>query len=133
MWNVKRAAASAVAIYVFAAGMGKADPAAAQQTSQITVVPKAALPDVVIHPGEMEYRYYTPDVPGHGPKPGGGVGNIPARHFKVPAGYDDATWLHPYTSGLGPCTEGAAPAQGCRHPTGTPIAPSHYQRPPFNQ
>src|SRR5215472_4752256 len=51
-----------------------------------------------------------------GPNPG---------HYRVPAGYDADAALHPYTSGLGPCTEGAQPSQGCRHSTGTPIQPSH--------
>ena len=55
------------------------------------------------------------------------------RHYQVPAGYDSDVTMHPYTSGIGPCTEGASPSQGCHHPTGTPIPPSHYERPPFNQ
>lgn len=54
-------------------------------------------------------------------------------HFTVPAGYDADAALHPYTSGLGPCPEGASPAQGCRHPTGNPIPPSRYERAPFNR
>lgn len=62
-------------------------------------------------------------VPGHGPSP----------HYRVPAGYDADVALHPYTSGLGPCTEGATPSQGCHHDTGHPIPPSHYERPPFNR
>jgi hypothetical protein len=59
-----------------------------------------------------------------GPNPG---------HYRVPAGYDADVALHPYTSGIGPCTEGAVPDQGCRHPAKTPIPPSHYEQPPFNQ
>jgi hypothetical protein len=56
-----------------------------------------------------------------------------AEHYAVPVGYDSNVWLHPYTSGLGPCLEGATPSQGCHHPTGNPIPPSHYERAPFNQ
>ncbi len=53
---------------------------------------------------------------------------IPYTHYQVPPGYDSMVAMHPYTSGTGVCTEGAAPAQGCHHPTGTPIPPSHYER-----
>lgn len=60
-------------------------------------------------------------VPGRGITP----------HYRVPAGYDADVALHPYTSGLGPCTEGASPDQGCRHSAKQPIAPSHYERWPF--
>jgi hypothetical protein len=55
------------------------------------------------------------------------------HHYKVPVGYDSDVAMHPYTSGLGPCTEGATPSQGCRHSTGTPIPPSHYEQAPFNR
>ncbi|MGA8398649.1 MAG: hypothetical protein WB697_02085 [Stellaceae bacterium] len=58
---------------------------------------------------------------------------VTAPHYRVPAGYDADVALHPYTSGLGPCTEGAVPSQGCHHPTGHPIPPSHYNRPPFTR
>jgi hypothetical protein len=54
-------------------------------------------------------------------------------HWTVPAGYDSDVAMHPYTSGIGPCTEGAAPSQGCHHSTGNPISPSRYERPPFNR
>jgi hypothetical protein len=54
-------------------------------------------------------------------------------HWTVPAGYDSDVTMHPYTSGIGPCVEGAMPSQGCHHPTGNPISPSHYERPPFNR
>jgi hypothetical protein len=54
-------------------------------------------------------------------------------HWTVPAGYDSDVAMHPYTSGIGPCTEGAAPSEGCHHPTGNPISPSRYERPPFNR
>jgi hypothetical protein len=63
-------------------------------------------------------------VPGRG---------TPAPHYRVPAGYDGDVALHPYTSGLGPCTQAAVPDQGCRHATGHPIPPSHYDRPPFTR
>lgn len=55
------------------------------------------------------------------------------EHYTVPAGYDSNPWLHPYTSGLGPCAEGAQPSQGCHHDTGNPIPPSRYEQAPFNQ
>lgn len=62
---------------------------------------------------------------------------VPGRaappHYRVPAGYDADVALHPYTSGLGPCTEGAVPSQGCHQATGHPIPPSHYDRPPFTR
>jgi hypothetical protein len=73
-------------------------------------LPAMTLPDVVV--------------------PGGTTHN--PGHYKVPAGYDSDVSLHPYTSGLGPCTEGAAPSTGCRHPT-ILIQPSHYERAPFKR
>jgi hypothetical protein len=54
------------------------------------------------------------------------------QHYKVPPGYDADGSLHPYTSGIGPCPEGASPSTGCTHPS-TLIAPSSYERPPFNR
>jgi hypothetical protein len=63
-------------------------------------------------------------VPGRG---------VTAPHYRVPAGYDADVALHPYTSGLGPCTQNAAPDQGCHHPESQPIPPSHYERPPFTR
>lgn len=61
--------------------------------------------------------------------PGRAVPSSP--HYRVPAGYDANVAMHPYTSGLGPCTEGAVPSQGCHNATSHPIPPSHYERPPF--
>ena len=58
---------------------------------------------------------------------------VTAPHFRVPAGYDADVALHPYTSGLGPCPQAAAPDQGCHHSTSQPIPPSHYDRPPFTR
>ena len=52
-------------------------------------------------------------------------------HYVVPPGYDADVALHPYTSGLGPCTEGAVPSTGCRHPK-VLIQPSNYDQPPFD-
>ena len=63
-------------------------------------------------------------VPGRG---------VTAPHYRVPAGYDADIALHPYTSGLGPCTPNAVPDQGCRHPESHPIPPSRYDRPPFTR
>jgi hypothetical protein len=80
--------------------------AAAVANAQTTI-----LPDVVVRGGPT-------------PNPG---------HYRVPAGYDADVALHPYTSGIGPCTEGASPSQGCHHATGNPIAPSHYEQPAFTR
>ena len=91
-----------------------------------------ALPEIVVHPNPQQGWYYDPYTSGRAQRPSS-LHHIPFQHYKVPAGYDAAVAMHPYTSGLGPCTEGASPAQGCRHPTGDPIPPSHYERPPFNQ
>ena|SRR5665213_3554477 len=88
--------------------------------------PAMTLPDVTID------RNLTPYDSGQGPKVSGHH-FIPYTHYQVPPGYDSMAAMHPYTSGLGVCTEGATPAQGCHHPTGTPIPPSHYERAPFNQ
>lgn len=87
------------------------------------------LPEVVVHPQSWSYDPY---VHGQGPR-ASSMDRIKPEHFTVPVGYDFNVALHPYTSGIGPCTEGASPSQGCRHPTGNPIPPSHYERAPFNQ
>lgn len=58
---------------------------------------------------------------------------VTAPHYRVPAGYDADVALHPYTSGLGPCTQNAVPDQGCHHAQSHPIPPSHYDRPPFTR
>jgi hypothetical protein len=54
------------------------------------------------------------------------LGYVPPTHFQAPPGYDTDVSMHPYTSGIGPCPEGASPSQGCHHDTGHPIPPSHY-------
>jgi len=92
------------AIFAAVAVSAKAD----EQVAQGAAAAAATLPEVVVHPRN----------PGH---------------YRVPAGYDSNVALHPYTSGLGPCPEGANPSQGCHHPTGNPIPPSHYEQAPFNQ
>jgi hypothetical protein len=89
----------------------------------------ATLPDVTISPPAPFASFYDT---GHSPKVGS-EHYIPASHYTVPPGYDAMVAMHPYTSGFGVCTEGASPAQGCHHPTGTPIPPSHYERMPFMQ
>ena len=81
--------------------------------AQIVTAPSVTLPDVTVQ-GQ--------------PAPG-----RTGPHYRVPAGYDADVAFHPYTSGIGPCTEGASPSQGCHHSTGTPIAPSHYEQPPFTR
>jgi hypothetical protein len=58
---------------------------------------------------------------------------IPASRYQVPTGDDTMAAMHPYTTGLGPCTMNASPAQGCHHDTSNPIPPSHYERAPFSQ
>lgn len=58
---------------------------------------------------------------------------VTSPRYRVPAGYDGDVALHPYTSGLGPCAEGAVSSQGCHNATSHPIPPSHYERPPFTR
>jgi hypothetical protein len=74
------------------------------------------------HPAAMLPEVFVP-----------GNGGRATPHYAVPAGYDSNVALHPYTSGLGPCTEGAVPSQGCHQATSHPIPPSHYDRPPFTR
>jgi len=90
------------------------------------------LSEVVFHPGPQPGWYYDPYTSGRAQR-SSSLNHIPFQHHKVPAGYDAAVAMHPYTSGSGPCAEGASPAQGCRHPTGNPLPPSHYERSPFNR
>jgi hypothetical protein len=89
----------------------------------------ATLPDVTINRTAPFASLYDT---GHSPK-ASSEHYIPGSHYTVPPGYDAMVAMHPYTSGYGVCTEGASPAQGCHHPTGTPIPPSHYERMPFMQ
>ncbi|HEY1795903.1 MAG TPA: hypothetical protein VGG57_07270 [Stellaceae bacterium] len=88
------------------------------------------LPEVTISPAAPSgvSLYDT----GHSPKVSS-EHYIQPSHYQVPAGYDGMVAMHPYTSGMGVCTEAASPAQGCSHPTGTPIPASHYDRVPFDQ
>ena len=104
-------------------------PDAPKQIAQTPAAAALKLPQVVVHPDSW---YYDPYVGGRGQK-ASSMDHIKSEHFVVPTGYDADVTMHPYTSLLGPCPEGANPSQGCRHPTGTPITPSHYERPPFNQ
>jgi hypothetical protein len=85
----------------------------------------ATLPDVTIN-HTAPSLYDT----GHSPKVSS-EHYIAPSHYQVPPGYDSMVAMHPYTSGLGVCTEGAQPAQGCHHSTGAPIPPSDYERSPF--
>ena len=103
-------------------------PAAAQVAQPRA--PSATLPEIFVAPGVSDARHYSPYTSGAGPR-ASSMNNIVAPHYQVPAGYDADVAMHPYTSGIGPCTEGAAPSQGCRHPTGHPIESSHYERMPF--
>jgi hypothetical protein len=52
------------------------------------------------------------------------------RQFRVWPGYDSDVALHPYTSNMGPCPEGAN-GGGCGPTHGEIISPSHYERAPF--
>jgi|SRR6202041_1262880 hypothetical protein len=105
-------------------------PVATPQIAQMTA-PSVKLPPVVVHPVPQSWNY-DPYTDGHGPRPSS-MNSRKAEHYKVPVGYDSNVAMHPYTSGIGPCAEGAAPSQGCSHPTGKPIPASSYERPPFNQ
>ena len=51
------------------------------------------------------------------------VVSAPKHDYHVPPGFDVDVALHPYTSGLGPCPEGAL---GSGWKTGI-IKPSHYE------
>ncbi len=107
-------------------------PSVSQQVAE-TVVPSVSLPPVeVVRPRPQPSWYYDPYVTGRGQK-ASSLEHIPYQHFTVPVGYDKDVTMHPYTSLIGPCPEGASPSQGCRHDTGKPITPSHYERAPFNQ
>jgi hypothetical protein len=105
-----------------------------QQVAQIAGAAAGAvtLPEVMVHPSPQPGWYYDPYTSGRAQRPSS-LNHIPFQHYNVPAGYDAAVAMHPYTSGFGPCIMGATPAQGCRHPTGDPVPPFHYERPPFNQ
>lgn len=92
--------------------------------------PAVTLPDVTVSPAPQFRWQYDQNMPG--PRASSEHRN-PASHYQVPPGYDRMVAMHPYTSGYGVCTEGASPSQGCHHPTGTPIPPSHYERMPFMQ
>jgi hypothetical protein len=126
--------ATGITVMVLAATASFANANPINQPQQIALAGEAtaatiALPEIVVHPQSW---YYNPYVHGQGQK-ASSLNDIPLSHFKVPLGYHADIALHVYTSGLGPCTEGAQPSQGCRHPTGNPIPPSHYERAPFNQ
>lgn len=124
--------AAAVAVLAVVA-IGQAN--AANQSEQVAAIsPPAAvtLPEVTVHPQPSQGWYYDPYTSGRAVK-SSSLNHIPFSHFKVPVGYDSNMMMHPYTTGMGPCTEGASPAQGCHHDTGHPISTSHYERPPFNQ
>ena len=55
-----------------------------------------------------------------------------AGRFRVWPGYDADVTLHPYTSEMRPCPEGAL-GTGCTNgaPRGKIIAPSYYEQVPF--
>jgi hypothetical protein len=125
--------AAAVVVASAAAATGNAN--AADQTQQISqaMSPPAAvaLPQVVVRPRPDPSWYYNPYTSGHALR-SSSLNHIAFQHFKVPAGYDADVAKHPYTSGLGPCTEhhdlGCGPSS-----RGYVIKPSHYEQAPFNQ
>ena len=132
-----KSASLGVAILATITAIANAPAGAAGPTQQVAqtagaVAGAVALPEVVVHPRPQPAWYYDPYTSGRAQRPSS-LNHIPFEHYKVPVGYDTAAAMHPYTSGFGPCTEGANPSQGCRHPTGTPMPPSHYERAPFNQ
>ncbi|HVH81246.1 MAG TPA: hypothetical protein VM782_17740 [Stellaceae bacterium] len=108
--------------------------AAQAQTTAPAVVPgsSATLPEVVVRPPTQDPQSYDPYTSGIAGRPSS-MNHIYTQHYRVPVGYDADVAMHPYTSNIGPCPEGAAPSQGCSHPTGTPIQPSHYDHAPFTR
>ena len=112
MRDLIKSAALGAAILTVGALAANADPAGRTDTAtaqtQISALPPSGSTPVIQLPPVI--------VPGY----------VPPTHFQVPPGYDADVSLHPYTSGIGPCTEGASPSQGCHNYTGTPIPPSHY-------
>jgi hypothetical protein len=131
--SVAAAMLAAIAIAPNASAGTGTPPGQVAQTAA-AVAGAVTLPEVVVHPRPRPQPdwYYDPYVSGRAQRPSS-LNNIPYQHFKVPVGYDSNMTMHPYTSGFGPCTMGASPSQGCHHPTGDPIPPSHYEQPPFNQ
>jgi hypothetical protein len=127
-----RFAAAVIAVSVVAA-TGNANAAEQlQQISQAMSRPApVTLPQVVVRPRPDPSWYYDPYTSGHAARPSS-LNHIAFQHFKVPAGYDSNVAMHPYTSGMGPCTEhhdlGCGPSS-----RGWVIKPSQYERPPFNQ
>jgi hypothetical protein len=98
-------------------------------TGEAPAAPVTTLPQVNISPAPLSGSLYDT---GHSVKTSS-EHYIPPFHYQVPPGYDTMVAMHPYTGGFGPCTVNASPSQGCSHPTGTPIPPSHYEPPLFNQ
>jgi len=132
-----KSASLGVAMLAAVVTVANASADAAEPMQQVAQTAGAAagavtLPEVVVHPSPQPGWYYDPYTSGRAQRPSS-LNHVPFQHYKVPIGYDAAVAMHPYTSGFGPCTEGANPAQGCRHPTGNPIPPSHYERAPFNR
>jgi hypothetical protein len=114
------------------------DANAAGQTQQVSQIAQAVSPPAAVTLPEVTVRrrpdpswYYDPYTSGHVQRPSS-LNHIAFQHFKVPAGYDGNVAMHPYTSGLGPCTEhhdlGCGPSS-----RGWVIKPSHYEQFPFNQ
>ena len=88
--------------------------------TQIAALPPGGVsPDTIALPGLTAYAPESqPYTSGFSPR-GGSENTVRARHFQVWAGYDAMVALHPYTSNIGPGTEGAR------------IQPSLYERAPF--
>jgi hypothetical protein len=135
MRNHPRSMLLAAAAFAVSAAVAAGDAKAADQTQQAlpsTMSPAAAtLPEVVVRSRPDPSWYYDPYTSGHAQRPSS-LNHIAFQHFKVPVGYDANVTMHPYTSGMGPCTEhhdlGCGPSS-----RGWVIKPSQYERPPFNQ
>lgn len=131
-----KSASLGAAVLATIATVANAPALAADPMQQVAQAPRAVgavmLPPVVVHPQPPASWYDDPYTSGRTER-SSSLNHRQFYHYKVPVGYDSNVAMHPYTSGFGPCTEGASPAQGCRHPTSNPMPPSHYERPPFNQ
>ena len=103
----------------------------AVQAQTVAPPPATTLPEVTVRPPVQNPSYYDPYTSGTS-QHASSLNHIWSPHYQVPVGYDSNAALHPYTSGVGPCPEGAVPDTGCWRPTRR-IQPSHYERPPFTR
>ena len=131
-----KSASLGAAVLAAIAVVANAPAHAAEPTRQVAQIPRAVgtvtLPPVVVRRQPPASWYDDLYTSGRAERPSS-LSHRPFYHYKVPVGYDSNMAMHPYTSGFGPCAEGASPSQGCRQPTSNPMPASHYERPPFNQ